>query len=274
MKLTSYIDSQAAKVGDAVGFTTVSALRVNDVVVVPKGMVVSGVVAQAVHPGRQLRNGQVTVAVETLLLPSGEAATLRPTRSGAAKSKHLPAAPPSDGPNLGLWGILWRAPLDPFVGVVAVPLAFVAKGEEQTYAAGTLAKFYINGPLHLERTAIMKVQPPPQPAQVFFSDRNWQGVEVFCDQKLVGDLYPLRVELKPGNYSFEARRPGEDWKTVRVEAQQDHQYWIELKHGELTLKKSPPNERDIAKFEKSQWFNDKDFTAPSPASSCGQVAKP
>lgn len=299
LQFVSDLSSETAKVGDTVKLTTPYPLRINGLVVVPKGTAISGTVVQVGHPHRPSRNGQVRVAIEKLVLPNGEIVTLRPSKSASGKSGRM-AAQPQPG-DLGVGTGLLLAAIDPITAAIVLPIALFTKGHELVYPAGTRTTVYFNGPLNFDRAALLKFQPPPYkgPAQLFFNDpigSFYTNDALFCGDVHVGPLsVPLRLELNPGTYSFIARLDISDRdahgkvnkrlqklmteskltaKPVRLEVHEDRQYWIERDRPGLLVKDLQQHQAEFEIFESALPMTDKDFTSLAPQASCPQVPRP
>ena len=286
LKLVSELSSATAKVGDAVHCVAFP-LRINGLVVVPAGTAISGIVVYVDHPHRRMKNGLVRVAVNGVVLPGGESASLRTSKAPAGKSDKMKAQPGS--PSIawevaaaGAFTFGFGAPLGAVVGLFE-------KGQEQVYPAGTVVTVYINGPLHLDRDTVLKLQPSPYkgPAQVFVNhtlrEQGWGmfAHTLYCSDRRVGSVWPdpMRIDLNPGTYSFSLRKErddlpigGKQWskwgniaraeraskraKTVQLEVQNDHQYWIEWDWRGLRVMDAQayPTEFDIVRDE-FKWTN-------------------
>lgn len=301
LQLVSELSSATAKVGDTVQFTTPYPFRINGLVVVPKGTTVSGTVVQVSRPHRPKKNGQVSVTVEKLVLPNGEIAALRLVKSASGKPGSMAMQQKSDG-----LGLLWlAAPIVPaaWIGVAISPFV---KGDERVYPAGTRSLVYFNGPLNLDRAALLMVQPPPYkgPAQVFFDDTSGRlhdnSLFLFCGEVRVGPLsVPLRLVLNAGTYSFTARLDLSDldfsrnankkWKEriakeelesklkavpVQFEVLADHQYWIVRDRRGLFVKDPLQHQTEFDIAQNDLPWTDKDFTTSPPQDSCPRVARP
>ncbi len=294
LQLVSELSSATAKLGDTVQFTTPYPLRINGMVVVPKGTALSCTVVQVSRPHRPSKNGQVSVSVEKLVLPNGEIVALRLVKSASGKPGSMAMQQKSDG-----LGLLWlAAPIDPaaWIGIAISPFV---KGHEQVYPAGTRSLVYFNGPVNLDRAALLKLQPPPYkgPAQVFFNDLNafadpapYMVTEVlftdfsapairFCGQVRAGDLsVPLRLKLNPGTYSFIVDLTGRvirgKAQPVQLEVHEDHQYWIQRERGKLFVNDVQQHQTEFEIVQSALRMIDKDFTSLPPKDSCPQVARP
>lgn len=307
LQLVSDLSSGTAKVGDTVKLTIPYPLRIDGLVVVPRGTALSGTVMQVSHPHRPSRNGQVKMAVEKLVLPNGEIVALRPSKSASGKPGRM--APRSEPGDLGVGTGLLAAAIDPITAAIVLPLALITKGHELVYPAGTRTTVYFNGPVNLDRAALLKLQPPPYkgPAQVFFNDIGGGSLDaLFCGDVRVGShgvsfgpLAPLRLELNPGTYSFTARLDFSDHvmhhkankkleqriakaelesklkaKPLQLEVHEDHQYWIQRERRGLFVKDIQQHQAEFEILEGTWRVTDKDFTSLPPKDSCPQVARP
>jgi len=294
LQLVSSVTSATAKVGDIVEFKVPHSLRIDGLVVVPRGTIVSGTVVLVTHPHRPTKKGSVGMAIEKVVLPSGEVLPLRPSRSASGKPQGMAAEHEKGDP--GLW--LLMAPLDP-LGWVVAPAMLFTKGHEAVYPADTQTTVYFNGPLILDRAALLKSQPPPykRPAQVLFNNVSGRAhlfspdaPEVFFadvgapDSRSCGrvgpvDLgTPLRLELNPGTYSFTVdthdRIIHGKAQPVQIELRDDHQYWIQRESRALSMKDIQQNATEFEMVQDTKGLFDRDFTVLPPQDSCPQAAHP
>ncbi|HXZ19989.1 MAG TPA: hypothetical protein VEG63_08565 [Candidatus Acidoferrales bacterium] len=243
LKFPKKLSSATAQIGDTVELSTLQ-LRIDGLTVVPRGIPIVGRVVQVSRAHRPIRQGHLSVAVEKLVLPGGEVVALRSSPAASAKPDGLAAQ--SLRPNF-TWGKLARlAPFDPVDASVDLLLAPFIKGEEMIIPAGATASVYFNGPVNLDRSAVMKQQPPGYvgPPQVFFTGLQRHDV-VWCNARIVGDQpLLLQLELNPAHYLFTLKRSKKE--TVEIDLAQDHQYWIERKPEGL-VRRDP--ERDKAEFD-------------------------
>jgi hypothetical protein len=289
LRLTSELSSVKARVGDALESAAIQ-LRINGIIVVPADSKISGVVVQVDHPHRRLKNGLVRIRFDKVVLPGGESASLRASKSPAGKPEKMKGEPQPqtgskgivDGIGEGLAGVA----LFSGVGIPALaPLSLLIKGDEQVFPAGTLVTVYINGPLKLDRAALIKQQPPPYkgPAQIFvnhtsgrpYLTRVTKYPALYCSDVQIGSLwFPMRIELNSGTYSLSLHTERHEYfdkeikperrnvanaeraskpraKTVQLSVQDDHQYWIEWDRGGLHVMdpQAYPTEFDIVRGE-------------------------
>lgn len=260
--LLKSLSSATAKVGDLVSFSTHSTVRIDGLVVLPIGAEVSGKVVFVSRPRRASRGGRLNVVIEKVVLPSGETANLRPDK------------PENKGKKIGE-----DALLVPLVAVspegmiavaafpVVVPIVIFMKGDEKVYPAGSQFTVFFNGPLNLDRAALLKLQPPPYkgPAQIFYGDFNngylFSQPGLFCGQERIGetgygDL--LRVELNPGTYWFSTEKKNDP--PLQLELKADHQYWFVRTRKGLIVRDIQQVEDQIAN---TNGVIDRDFSSPS-----------
>lgn len=268
-KLTKDLFSATAKVGDEVGLTVAHSVMQDDLVIIPKGAVLSARITSVYHAGRASRNGKVSFSVENVSLPDGETAALRPEPPPTARQNlhHAAAA---------MGYIAVDSELPPGGGIVLLavggPLMLVSKGHEKVYYAGQITTLYLHGPIILKRASVLQMQPPAYkgPAQVFYKDLasfiHYEGedrdMEFYCGRKFLGNVRPygtLQLELNPGAYWLSAGKDGRLKLRLVVEA--DHRYYVERNAQGLSLKNF---DDDPSLLEDGHLRNNMDFTSASP----------
>jgi hypothetical protein len=254
------LSSATARVGDTIEFTTAYPERINGLVFMPKGTAVSGTVAEVTPPRRASRDSRVNVAIEQILLPTGEYVTLRPQKSARKElDRH--------GKEIGHHPSMWTDRSAQYTHAPTIMVtAFTEKGREWVYKAGAWTTVYFNGPLTLDRGALANLEPPPYkgPAQVFIKDRKGKTFELFMNQADLGEVSaPVRLELKPGTYSFSIGSV--KGRAAVLGIQEDHQYWVEREAGGLFVKDPAPHRDEIEELEVAPWVTDKVFLQWVPA---------
>jgi hypothetical protein len=275
-KLTKDLSTATAKVGDDVELTVAQGVLQDNLVIIPKGAVLSAKITSVRHAGRPLKDGRVRFSVENAVLPGGETAALRPEppatagqnlRGGVAAMGHV-AVDPELPPGVGI------------VLLAASPVALFWKGHERTLYAGRITTLYLHGPLYLKRDEVLKVQPPPYkgPAQVFYQNRAYTkeadaSPQFYCGQMPLGKVIAnqvLQLELSPGTYWLSAGNGGKE--KLRLEVEADHRYYVERGAQGLFLKN----------FDDYPWLLDEDaplrhrldFTSASPEQTADLLALP
>jgi hypothetical protein len=262
LKLRKDFNSAEVKVGDTIEFTTPYPVRINGTVVVPQDAAASGTVTEILPPRRASRDARVYVAISKILLPNGQAATLRAQKS---ENKN----PRNNAKEVGKHSSMWT---DTSVnaGAVVPPTilvgAFTEKGREWVYKAGSWTTVYFNGPLTIERRALANLEPPPYkgPAQVFVNGPKGKLVDLYLnkatEQAMTGQVsLPLRIELKPGRYSIRAHKKNGQAAELEVEA--DHRYWIEYEHGTLSVEDPEPHRYEMEELAVAPWVTYKIATS-------------
>jgi hypothetical protein len=155
LEFVAKLSSATAKLGDKVELRALE-LKIGDLTVVPDGTLLSGTVVRVRPARRMLRRGQLVVAVEQLNFPGGEFATLRSSKSATGKPASTVARPESGDFSWKKFAVL--APFDPVTASVLLVLAPFAKGDEAVYRAGSSAEVYMNGPVSVTRSALLKPQ--------------------------------------------------------------------------------------------------------------------
>jgi len=125
LKITKRLSTAQARVGDAVEFEVVQDVKVDDLVVVPRRALASGVVALAKPRRRQMRDAELRVNVSAVKSITGSEVAIRGTRVIVGNLD--PAKVISDA------GILWPV------------LPFVTRGDEAFVSKGAKFSAYVNG---------------------------------------------------------------------------------------------------------------------------------
>jgi hypothetical protein len=250
----------------------------DNLVIIPKGAVLTAKITSVRHAGRPIKNGRVSFSVENAVLPGGEIAALRPEPSatagqnlrGGVKAAGQMAVDPELPPGAGV-----------VILALAGPVMLFTKGHERTLYAGRITTLYVHGPLNLKRDEVLKVQPPPYkgPAQVFYQNRAYTGETdtnrdfFYCGQMPFGKVLAnqaLQLQLNPGTYWLSAGYGGKE--KLRLEVEADHRYYVERGAQGLFLKN----------FDDFPWLLDEDtplrdrldFTSASPEQTADLLAMP
>ncbi len=236
LRLRRTISSADALVDDQVGFDVREEIRINDLVVIPKGSVAWGTVTEAKQKRRMARSGKLSVSIDAVRLADGEKAALRAVKDvkGRAHKGLITGAMVGAG----------RA-FPP-----TAPLFLLAHGKDATIPKGREVTAYIDGDFSIDLARFgaastiptapasalpaagvangsssgpPTVQPatPPQPAEpsiiVFMSTPD--GAEITLDGKFVGNT-PSSMRLGPGDHSISIEKSGfKTWlRTVSISA--------------------------------------------------------
>jgi hypothetical protein len=98
------------------------------------------------------------------------------------------------------------------------------QGDIEEFASAPFVKdrnFAVNTPDYHGSPQVMVVSRTP-------------GPKLFCGKKGLGELWGwVEIDLHPGTYSFHTNKAKK--QVMRLEVQEDHQYWIEQRDGRLFL---------------------------------------
>jgi hypothetical protein len=161
---------------------------------------------------------------------------------------------------------------------VVVPLVIFSKGEEKVYPVGSPFTIFFNGPLNLDRAALLNLQPPPYkgPAKIFYGD-FYNGYllsqpGLFCGQERIGEAGVgelLQVELNPGTYWFSTEKKKDP--PLQLELIADHQYWFVRTRKGLIVRDIQQVEDQIANTHQ---VIDRDFSSPSAEGAAALASTP
>lgn len=225
LRLQRTISSADAHVNDRVDFDVLEEIKVNGVVVIPKGSVAWGTVTEAQPKRRMGRGGKLNVNIDSVRLVDGEKAALRAVKES------------SGGGHTGAMtgGIVATS----IIFFPAAPLFLFMHGKDITIPQGTEITAYINGDMTLDpakfgvkpamgtaaapaapatpATTAAPPQPttqPPAPAPVASEELATvvirsvpDGADVTIDGKYVGST-PSTVRLAPGDHTIAIEKSG------------------------------------------------------------------
>ena len=136
LRLQQTITSADAQVDDRVNFDVLEEIRVNDVVVIPKGSLAWATITEAQSKRRLARGGKLAVNIDAVRLADGEKVALRAVK---------------DAKGGGHEGAMTGAMVA--TGIVffpAAPLFLFMHGKDVTIPKGTEVTAYINGAVSLD----------------------------------------------------------------------------------------------------------------------------
>jgi len=206
LRLSQTISSAEAKVGQEIPFEVVEDVKVDNVVVLPKGATAIGTVTEAQPKRRMGRGGKLNVNISYARLADQEKAALR-----AAKETQ-------GGGHVGaMTGAIVATSI---VFFPAAPLFLFMHGKDITIPQGTEITAFVDGDMHLDMTrfgvaAPAPASPAPAPvatAQASLSIQSTPpGADIEVDGVFVGNT-PSTVTVTPGSHEITVRRNGfADW---------------------------------------------------------------
>ena len=207
LRISQSISSADAKVGQEIPFEVVEEVKVDDVVVLPKGATAVANVTEAEHKRSMGRAGKLNMSITYARLSDNEKAALRAVKE-AKGGGHVGA----------MTGAIVATSI---VFFPAAPLFLFIKGKDITIPQGTEITAFVDGDMHLEMSNF-GVAPPPAAvaatAQASLAITSTPpGADIEVDGGFVGNT-PSTVSLTPGSHQIVVKKKGfADWtKTLNV----------------------------------------------------------
>jgi len=211
LRLDRTISSADEKVGNEVNFDVIEEIKVNDVVVIPKGSVATGTVTDADHKKTMGRAGKVDINIDYVRLGDGEKAALKATEGGKA-----------GGHTGAMTGAIVATSI---IFFPAAPLFLFMHGKDLVIPKGTEITAYINGDTPLAMAKFAPAAPISKPASEVASeafgqvsvDSNVSNCDVEVDGAFAGNT-PTQLSLASGTHKIAVSQKGyAPWsKTVLV----------------------------------------------------------
>jgi hypothetical protein len=204
LRLSQTMSSANAKVGQEVPFEVVEDIKVDDVVVLPKGATAIGNVTDA-NPKKSMgRAGKLDIAISYARLADQEKVALRATQGGKGGG-HVGA----------MTGAIVATSI---VFFPAAPLFLFVHGKDITIPQGTDITAFVEGDMHLE-IAKFGVAPPAPPSAApspqiqvgIMVESTPPGADIEVDGGFVGNT-PSTVTVTPGTHQIALQKKGfADW---------------------------------------------------------------
>ncbi len=205
LRLQRTLSSADAQVDDRVDFDVLEEIKVNDVVVVPKGGVAWGTVTEAQAKRRMARGGKLNVNTDSVRLADGEKAALRAVKDvkGGGHTGAMTGAMVATG----------------IVFFPAAPLFLFMHGKDITIPKGTEITAYINGDVNLDpaKFAAKPAAEAPSAARANAAQTSEpstavvkstpDGADISVDGKYVGST-PSTLRLAPGEHTIAVEKSG------------------------------------------------------------------
>lgn len=218
LRLQRTISSADAHADDKVDFDVLEEVKINDVVVIPKGGIAWGTVTEAQPKRRMARGGKLNVNVDAVRLADGEKAALSAVKDvkGGGHTGAMTGAMVATG----------------IVFFPAAPFFLFMHGKDITIPKGTEITAYINGDFNLDpakfgpKTSEAQTSAPePSPAvqasepSTIMVKSTPDGAEISVDGKFVGNS-PASLKVAPGEHSLSIEKRGyKPWqRTMTVTA--------------------------------------------------------
>jgi len=195
------ISSADAHTGDTLDFEVLDDIRLNDLLVVPKGGIAWGTVTEAQPKRRMARGGKLDVNIDAVRLTDGEKVPLRAVKEvkGGGHTGAMTGAMVATG----------------IVFFPAAPLFLFMHGKDITIPKGTEITAYINGDTRLEEVKFqpVKTDSSTEPSKSTGDVAEIEitstppGADIELDGKFVGDT-PSSITVVPGEHEIAIKKTG------------------------------------------------------------------
>jgi hypothetical protein len=202
LRISQTISSADAKVGQEVPFEVIEDVKVEDIVVLPKGATAIANVTDA-NPKRSMgRAGKLDISVSYARLADQEKVALRAVKDTKGGG-HVGA----------MTGAMVATSI---VFFPAAPLFLFIHGKDITIPQGTEITAFVQGDMHLDMTRFGAAPPAlaaaAAPAQASLAiESTPPGADIEVDGIFVGST-PSTLALEPGNHEITVKKKGfADW---------------------------------------------------------------
>jgi len=204
LRLSQTISSADAKVGQEIPFEVVEEIKVDNVVVLPKGATAIGTVTEANAKRSMGREGKLNLSISYARLADQEKVALRATKEGKGGG-HVGA----------MTGAMVATTI---VFFPAAPLFLFMKGKDITIPQGTEITSFVEGDMHLDMAKFGVAPPIPvaapiaAPVQASLQiESTPPGADIEVDGSFVGNT-PSTVTVTPGTHDVAVKEKGYiDW---------------------------------------------------------------
>jgi hypothetical protein len=204
LRLSETISSADAKVGQEIPFEVVEEVKVDDVVVLPKGASAIGTVTECNAKKSMGRAGKLNISISYARLADQEKVALRETQDNKGGG-HVGA----------MTGAMVATSI---VFFPAAPLFLFMHGKDVTIPQGTEITAFVEGDMHLNMAnfgvapAPVVSSAPPAVAQAsLVIDSAPPGADIEIDGAFVGNT-PSTVPVAPGSHEIAVKKKGfADW---------------------------------------------------------------
>jgi hypothetical protein len=206
LRLSETISSADAKVNQEVPFEVVEDVKVDDVVVLPKGATAIATVTEAEHKKSMGRGGKLNVSISYARLSDQEKVALRAIKETKGGG-HVGAM---TGAMVGTAIVFFPA----------APLFLFVHGKDITIPQGTEITAFVDGDMHLDMahfgvaapaTATASAAPAAAAQATIAVDSAPPGADIEVDGSFVGST-PSTVSVTPGSHQITVTKKGyTDW---------------------------------------------------------------
>jgi hypothetical protein len=201
LRLSETISSSDAKVGQEIPFEVIEEVKVDDVVVVPKGASAIATVTEADHKKSMGRAGKLNISITYVRLGDNEKAALRAVKETKGGG-HVGA----------MTGAIVATSI---IFFPAAPLFLFIHGKDVTIPQGTEITAFVEGDMHLDMShfgvtppSFAAVAAPAAPQQASITvDSTPPGADIEVDGAFVGNA-PSTITVAPGMHEVSVKKKG------------------------------------------------------------------
>lgn len=201
LRLARNLSSADAKTGETIDFEVLEDIKIDKMVIIPRGGIAIGTVTRAKPKGRMGKAGKLDITIDFARTVTGEKIALRAVKEMSGK-----------GSTGAMTGAIVASSILFFP---AAPFFLFMKGKDTKLPKGTEVAAYVNGDASLDRS---KFLAPEQTANQIIGPNNSElssisvksdpdGAEITIDGKFVGSS-PSTLSLKPGDYTISISKAG------------------------------------------------------------------
>jgi hypothetical protein len=197
LKLAQTVSSADAKVNDHIAFTVIEEVRVDNVVVIPKGADAIATVTEAEHKKSMGRAGKLNVVIDSARLADGEKVSLRASKE-AKGGGHVGA----------MTGAIVATSI---IFFPAAPLFLFIHGKDITIPQGTEITAFVEGDMHLDMAKFAPVPPAGAPVVASLTGlditANIPNCDITVDGAFMGNT-PSTLSIAPGPHEITISKKG------------------------------------------------------------------
>jgi hypothetical protein len=204
LRLSQTISSADAKVGQEIPFEVTEEVKVEDVMVLPKGATAIATVTEADHKKSMGRAGKLNISISYARLVDQEKVALRAVKDSKGGG-HVGA----------MTGAIVATSI---IFFPAAPLFLFIHGKDISIPQGTEITAFVEGDMHLDM-ARFSIAPPPSAGSVpvapvqasLVIESTPPGADIEVDGGFVGNT-PSTVTVTPGSHDVSVKKKGfADW---------------------------------------------------------------
>jgi hypothetical protein len=189
LRLSRNLSSADAKTGETVDFEVLDDLKVDDILIVPKGGTSIATVTQAQSKRRMARGGKLDVSINYVRLANGDKVALRAVKESKGG---------------GHVGVMTGAMVA--TGILffpAAPLFLFMHGKDTTIPKGTEITAYVNGEIKLDRSKF----PVAARLSSLAVTSEPAGADIELNGKFVGNT-PSTIQVPAGSANVTIKKAG------------------------------------------------------------------